>query len=341
MKIGWKGVLGVVISVALLWWTLRGESFSEIWSVLRESNLPLFILSTIVATLMFPIRAWRWRYILEPTAGTLPYGALWRATAIGIMVNNVALARAGEVARAYVLSRELPKVHFVTSLASLVVDRVFDAVVILLLLLVVVSLPGFPSGATVGGMGVDRLLMLGTGIAVFAMVALILLAQFPDQLVRLWERLLGSRAPRLMQFGRSVLQSFGSGLGVLRDPRRSLIVFAWALVGWLVNGASFWIAFRAVDIDATPAAALFLQSILAMAVAIPSAPGFFGLFEAATKVALGVYGIDETLAVSYAIGYHLLSFIPITVIGFWYLGRLGLHLRELGDGQQATAPGKA
>ena len=66
--------------------------------------------------------------------------------------------------------------------------------------------------------------------------------------------------------------------------------------------------------------------------AAPSAPGFFGVFEAATKVALRVYGIDDTLAVSYALGYHLLSFIPITVIGFWYLGKMGLHLKELGDG---------
>jgi uncharacterized membrane protein YbhN (UPF0104 family) len=64
-------------------------------------------------------------------------------------------------------------------------------------------------------------------------------------------------------------------------------------------------------------------------VAVPSAPGFFGLFEAGTKVALGVYGIDDTMAVSYALGYHLLSFIPITLFGFWYLARLGMHLKEL------------
>ena len=334
MKIGWRGLLGVVISVALLWWTLRGESFTEIWAVLRESNLALFVLSAGVATLTFPIRAWRWRYILEPTAGTLPFGPLWRATAIGMMVNNVSPARAGELARAFVLSRETGRVRFTASLASLVVDRVFDAVVILLLLLVVVSLPGFPAGATVGGMSVDRLLLITAGIAVGAMIMLVLLALYPDQLVRLWERMLGTRAPRLMERGRGLLQSFGSGLSVLRDPRRSLIVFAWALAGWLVNGISFWIAFRAVGIDASPSAALFLQSILAMAVAVPSAPGFFGVFEASTKIALSVYGIDDTLAVSYALGYHLLSFLPITILGFWYLGRMGLHLKDMSAQQQ-------
>jgi glycosyltransferase 2 family protein len=332
MKIGWRGLLGVVISVALLWWTLRGESFPEIWQVLRASNIPLLILSAAVATLTFPIRALRWRYILEPTAGTLPFGPLWRSTAIGMMVNNVALGRAGELARAFVLSREVRTLPFTASLASLVVDRVFDAVVILLILLVVVSLPGFPAGAIIGGMPVNRLLLLGAGLAVGAMLGLILIALFPDRMVRMWDSMLGSRAPRLKERGRGVLQAFGSGLSVLRDPRRSLVVFLIALAGWLVNGMSFWIAFRAVGIEGTVSSALFLQSILAMAVAIPSAPGFFGLFEAATKVALGVYGIDDTMAVSYALGYHLLSFIPITLIGFWYLGRMGLHLKELGDG---------
>jgi uncharacterized membrane protein YbhN (UPF0104 family) len=122
----------------------------------------------------------------------------------------------------------------------------------------------------------------------------------------------------------------------LKDVRRSAIVFAWALAMWLVNGTSFWIAFKAVGIDAPFSAALFLQSLLAAAVAAPSAPGFFGPFEAASKVALSVYGIDETLAVSYALGYHLLGWIPITVIGFWYLGRMGLQLGQLGSATRET-----
>lgn len=329
MKIGWRGLLGVVISVALLWWTLRNESFGEIWSVLRESNVALFLLSAALATSTFPIRAWRWRYILEPTAGTLPFGPLWRATAIGMMVNNVSPARAGELARAYVLSRETGRVGFTASLASLVVDRVFDTLVVLLLLLAVVSLPQFPSGATVAGWPISRLLIVGSVIALGALVVLVLAALYPDRVARLWERALTKRAPRLMARGRDILLSFGAGLGVLRDVRRSAIVFMWALAGWLVNGASFWIAFKAVSIEAPFSAALFLQSLLAAAVAAPSAPGFFGVFEASTKVALSVYGIDETLAVSYALGYHLLGWIPITAIGFWYLGRMGLHLKDM------------
>lgn len=339
MRIGWRGLLGVVISVALLWWTLRGESFGDIWRVLRTSDWLLFVLGAGLATLMFPLRAWRWHYILDPTAGKIPFGPLWRATAIGFMVNNVSPARAGELARAYTLSRETGRIRFTASLASLVVDRVFDTLCILVLLLTAISLPSFPAGATIGTWPVSRVLLTFTLVALAALVTLVLVAMFPHRLAALWERALGGRAPRVMARGRDILLSFGSGLQVLRDVRQSAIVFIWALASWLVNAASFWVSFKAVGIDAPFSAALFLQSVLAFAVAAPSAPGFFGVFEAASKVALGVYGVDDTVAVSYALGYHILGWIPITAIGFWYLAKLGLHFRELGDGRREMGAG--
>jgi uncharacterized protein (TIRG00374 family) len=248
-----------------------------------------------------------------------------------MMMNNVWPARAGELARAYVVAQETRRVRFAAALASLVVDRVFDTIIVLLLLILVTFLPGFPDDAMAFGWPIARLILATAAVALFALLVLVVIAMNPERLVRLAEPLIGRVAPKLLQRGRAFLLSFGSGLGVLRDPRRSAIVFFWALVMWLVNGSSFWIAFQAVGIGANFAAALFLQSLLAGAVAAPSAPGFFGVFEAATKVALRVYGIDDTLAVSYALGYHLLSFIPITVIGLWYLGRMGLHLKDLSE----------
>ncbi len=94
MKIGWRGALGFVLSAAFLVWTMREVSFAQVWGVLRQSSLPLFLLSATVATLIFPLRALRWRVILEPIAHDIPFGALWRSTAVGMVVNNVFPARA-------------------------------------------------------------------------------------------------------------------------------------------------------------------------------------------------------------------------------------------------------
>jgi glycosyltransferase 2 family protein len=105
-------------------------------------------------------------------------------------------------------------------------------------------------------------------------------------------------------------------------------VFLWAVAHWLVNALAFWIGFKAVAIDAPFSAANFLQGIIAIGVALPSSPGFFGVFEAFAKLGLGVYSVSGGQAVTWAIGYHILSFIPITLFGLYYFARLGLHFSD-------------
>jgi uncharacterized membrane protein YbhN (UPF0104 family) len=69
--------------------------------------------------------------------------------------------------------------------------------------------------------------------------------------------------------------------------------------------------------------------LIAIGVAIPSSPGFFGPFEAFAKAGLQIYAVPVTLAVTWAVGFHLLSFVPITALGAFYFSRLGLSLREM------------
>src|SRR3712207_1328601 len=134
MKFGWRGALGVALSAAALWLTLRGIDFGSVIGHVRRADAALLVLMTIAATVIFPLRARRWRPILHSVAPDLPLGPLWRATAIGMMVSNVIPARAGELARAYALSREVPRVAFSAAFGSVAVDRVFDATVVLLLI---------------------------------------------------------------------------------------------------------------------------------------------------------------------------------------------------------------
>jgi hypothetical protein len=131
-------------------------------------------------------------------------------------------------------------------------------------------------------------------------------------------------------------------LSVLRSPRRFIAVFWWALLHWLLNAFAFWLGFLAVGIHVPFGTALFVQGIIVIGVAIPSSPGFFGFFEAAGKFALGIYGISETMAVTWAVGFHVLSFIPITLIGAYYFARAGLTLTELSKaGTAASTPQSA
>jgi uncharacterized protein (TIRG00374 family) len=328
MKLNWKTALGIVLSAGLLVWTLRGESPSDIWSVISKSNVPLLVVAALVATAVFPLRAIRWRVILEPVAPNLPIAQLWRATAVGMMVNNIYPARLGEIARAYALTRETSRVSLTSAVASLAVDRVFDALTLMLLLVAAMLAPEFPRGITIGGQPVQRAAALFAVGALILFVMLYVIVVFPQYLARLYAAMVGRVAPGLVERGSTIIHAFSEGLGVLRSPRRFAAVFFWALVHWLVNALAFWIGFKAVGVDVPFSAANFLQGIIAIGVALPSSPGFFGVFEAAAKVGLEVYGVTGGLAVSWAIGYHILSFIPITLIGLYYFARLGLHFSD-------------
>ena len=327
MKFGWRGAIGVAISAVLLWWTLRGEDVTRIWSVLTHSNLALWAASAFFATLIFPLRARRWAALLEPVAGRLPFSSLWQSTAVGMMVNNVAPARAGELARAFALSRAEPTVKFTAAFASLAVDRLFDGTIVLLLMVLAMLDPAF---AQRNADSTALLLSMRFAAAFLAtvLVVLALLVAAPARVFAIYDGTVGRIMPGLAPKGRHLLEGFASGLGVLRSPRLLGEVFFWTVLHWLCNAFAFWLGFRALGIDVPASASLLLQGIIAIGVAVPSSPGFFGVFEATGKIGLGLYGVASDQAVSWAIGFHVLSYIPITVIGALYLTRLKLHFRD-------------
>lgn len=337
MKLDWKGALGIVLSALLLWWTLRGIPLHDVWTVLRNSNWLLFAASTVVATCIFPLRARRWRTILEPVVGIVPFGPLWRSTAVGMMMNNVFPFRAGEFARAFALSREVPRVPMSTALGSLAVDRIFDAIVLLSMMFGAMLDPRFPNGATLVGRTVPQLAAGGITVVVGLLVVCYAVVLQHARVMQLVQRIAHALFPKFeVAFMRFVENAVG-GLAVLKDSRRFLAVLFWAAAHWLVHALGLYLGFLAVGIDAPFTAALFLQGVLGIGVAIPSSPGFFGVFELAATIGLAVYGVPQSLAVSWAIGYHLLSFIPITVFGAVYFARLGLSVGTMSGARTGGA----
>jgi glycosyltransferase 2 family protein len=161
------------------------------------------------------------------------------------------------------------------------------------------------------------------------LVGLYVVVLLQDRAAALAEAIVRPISPALAARVGELARHFVHGLAVLRQPSRFLGVLLWAVAHWLVHAVGLWLAFRAVGITAPFSAALFLQGILGIAVAVPSSPGFFGVFEFAAQHGLAVYGVPASLAVSWAIGYHLLSFIPITVMGAIYFTRLRLSVDEL------------
>jgi glycosyltransferase 2 family protein len=331
-RLPWKGLVGVTLSLALLWYAFRDIHLLEVMLQIRGADPVLLGLSAVVVTLPFGLRAVRWGPILHPIHPGSRFRSRFAATCIGFMANNLLPARVGEFARAYSLTR-LEPIRLSASFGSLVVERMFDAIMVIGLLLVALAWPGFPD---VAGRGYTHIAGILAALLALGFGLLLFLVSRPDRATRIVEAIARRLLPRrLRRRVVDALVAFLMGAAVIRDVRLVLQTVFWSLAVWLTAGVATWIAFRAFHIDAPFIAAVFLQSIIALAVSLPSAPGFFGLFEAAARVGLvDVWGVETSSAMAFALGFHLAGYFPVTFIGLYYAWRLGFSWREVEQSEE-------
>jgi hypothetical protein len=321
----WQALLAVLLSALLLWWAFRDVNLREAIGYLERVRLGWLLAAVVTATSLFPLRLVRWRLLLRrEDGGPYPWLPLWHAVAMGFAANNLLPFRAGEVVRTVAASR-LTGARLSTSLASVGVERVFDALTVVGLLAVALLMPGMPTGLTVAGVPVQRVTTTAGILAALGMFAAALVVAFPLAAERLVRAVIPSDrvAFRLV----ALIDGVRQGLSVLRSPARLVAVVGWSIVLWLVNALSFFLAFQAFDLKVNFAGALVLQGVLAFGIAVPSAPGYVGPFEAAITAVLAIYGIGASQAAAYAVGYHLTTFVPITLLGVWSATRTGLGFR--------------
>jgi uncharacterized protein (TIRG00374 family) len=329
-----KAIVGIAATAFFLWLALHDVEFHEVVRHLREANPWLFLAAVAVSTVGIHIRAMRWKALLAPVRRDMPFQPRMAGTAVGFAMNNLLPARVGEFARALVCAR-LGNVKLASTFGSLVVERVFDGILVVGILVGVLVFEDFPPTAegVLQARSAARWAMVvigGIGVVV------VMLAAFPTWSVRVGEAVATRVLPeRLRRPVVDTLHAFLGGLAVLREPRLLLQSVAWALFQWFFLATSFWLGFLAFGItEPGYGGALFLQSAISLAVSVPSGPGFFGPFEAASRFGLALWGVEETRAVSFAIGFHIGGWLSVTLLGLWYVWRLGLSWKELAKSEE-------
>jgi glycosyltransferase 2 family protein len=319
-------VVGIVVSVALLLWALRGVSPGDVLTHVRAARPIPLIIAVILGTLTFPVRWIRWRVLLG-SAGASPQFArpLWHAVAVGFMANNLLPLRAGELVRSYTAAR-LTGIRFTTVLSSIAVERIFDGLTVVGLLTIALLSSDLPRSLSIAGVSVLQVAQGGAVVSAVAFLLAILILAAPVPAEKVIRQVVPAPLDdRLV----NIVEGIREGLGALRTPGRLLLVTLWSLVLWLANALAFYVGFAAFDIPVSYLGALLLQGLLVLGIAIPSTPGFFGPFEAVIVAVLALYGVPNDLAFSYAIAYHITSFLPITLLGLWSLTRVPGGLRGI------------
>lgn len=327
----WKTLFGIVITIALLAWVLRDVSAAEVWRELRDADPIWLVLAVVLATFSMVLRAIRWRILLEPVEPNTSFDSRFGAVCIGFAVNNLLPARLGEITRAFAISRTEP-ITLSASVASLVVERILDGVVLALFLFATISSPGFPLGEGTSAELIRRTANVGALVFSLGLGLLWLAARNPDRAVDLFDRTIGRWLPhRFSERASQVASAFVAGLGALARPGVFLRALFWSFIVWIDLALSIWAGIMAFGITGPGVSgSFFLQSVIAFAVAAPSSPGFFGVFEAAARLGLSLWSVTPARIVSFATSYHILTFIPVTVLGLWYLQRIGLSWKDVG-----------
>src|SRR5512138_1499878 len=211
----WQFWIGVLISIVFIWLALRGLRLNEFWGAVKKANYLWLIPGIAVYFVGVWVRAWRWHYLLGPIK-KIPTGTMFPIVAIGYMGNNISPARAGEVLRAVILKRK-EGVPISASLATIIVERIFDGVV--MLAFVFVNLPELAkltgSSGFVGN--IQQVAVIGTGVFLGALAVFLVAAMFPQttEKVAFWfiEHLLPKR---LHEKVTGIMHKFLDGLESLR-----------------------------------------------------------------------------------------------------------------------------
>ncbi|MFQ6057963.1 MAG: lysylphosphatidylglycerol synthase transmembrane domain-containing protein [Anaerolineae bacterium] len=312
--------IGIAISLICLILALKDVHFAEIGRALGQANYLLLIPALAAVLAGLGARAVRWRLLFYPQRD-LRLDKLFSVLNIGYLLSNIFPARLGDLARAYLIG-DLEKVSVARALSTVVVERVLDVITIVLFLALLIPFVPLPSWAARSGLVVG---------ALFAALALLLIAVSyqKERGLRVLDRLLGL-APGLD--GGRLLRGFGSlidGFAVLRAQGALPGLIAWSLLAWTCSALINYFVMLAFDPRLPFTAAVFVLCVTVLGMTVPSSPGYVGVFDYLTVVALSLFAVEKDLALSYALVLHAVLYISMSLMGLLSLWRESYSLGQV------------
>ncbi len=326
----WQFWLGVLISAIFLYFVVRKLDWLEFWQTLQSANYWWILPGVAVYFVAVWARAWRWHYLLKPVKA-IKTRVMFPITCIGYMGNNIYPARAGEVLRAVILKRK-EGVPISASLATIIVERIFDGVV--MLAFVFVNLTQLAQLADVSvpfgkwEVTIQDLAIWGSVAFIGALVIFLLAAMFPKVTARIGQWFIDRLLPvRIREKTSGIMHKFLDGLESLRSPANVLMVFLTSVIIWLLETVKYWFVLHAFGLEGQVSffTLMLMNGVVNLATTIPAAPGYLGTFDAPGIAVLEASGVDKAIATGYTLVLHLALWVPITVLGAYYLAKEGIR----------------
>jgi glycosyltransferase 2 family protein len=327
-------VIGSFVSALTLYLSFRNVPLAQLAAYLKTINYWWICPTVALGLVSFVLRTFRWQIIL----GNIDRIKFWQAfhpLMIGFMINCVLPGRVGELARP-VLLRQKRGVSVTTGIATVAAERIFDIAAMILLFAVFFStIAGRPDlEGDYFGFHLDSNLLksvawglIRLSVALIAFIALLLIGatrRLIKAVIEKTGRYLAARIPRfqnriqrIVGFVTSIIDNFAAGLSLVRNPVSLLACAGLTLLIWGLTAFSYLIFAKGCPgIELSFMELTTVMVIICFAIALPSVPGFWGLWEAAGVFALSTFGVAEKDALGFTLVNHATQVFPVIVIGF-------------------------
>lgn len=321
-------VIGLIISGVFLYLSLRSADFKQIATAFRTARYGYVALAAASVLLTTLVRGLRWSVLTQGRLGVLD--GFWLFN-IGFLFNNVLPARLGEFARAFLAGRR-PGMHFTSALSSIVVERLFDMVAVVLMIVLVLLVLPLPAWAAQAGAAMGAIALAG-------IVVLAVAVRRPG-----WALSAGASVLALLpgverDRAHAFLLPFVEGLGGVSDLRTFTLGLGLSIFAWLVSGVAGWLLMLAFWPSVPIIVALLAVAAAGLGISIPAAPGGVGPYEAAVIGVLVGIGYNADISRSFAFALHGINFAMTTVLGLLGLLREGVSFGQVAEGARSLRTG--
>jgi len=302
----------LLLGGVLLVLAVRGVSWSAMGATIQHGQ-PLYLaLAFATLSVSFCLRGLRWSVLLNAEKPVTPLTGIW-GIAVGYLGNFFLPARAGELIRSAMIARATAlstSYVLATALTERIVDAVALVLISLLTLTAVASMPGWLLAAS----KVTAVVGLG------GLVVLFLAPRYERVLSGLLTRLPLPSTVRARLV--SLLAQFLLGMRALQEARRALSFASLTAVVWLIDSVVAIEVATAFHLALAVPQALLLLAALGLASAVPSTPGFVGVYQFVAATVLTPFGFSRSQALVFIIALQAVNYAVVIVwggTGFWRL----------------------
>jgi hypothetical protein len=309
-------IAGFIISILLLYFSLKDIKFQEILQTLRNADYRLILVPLFFILISVVLCAFRWSRI---TGSGVGFRDTFVALLIGLFVNNVLPARIGEVARAYVLSKK-KDLSFTYAFSTVLVDRFFDLTGLLLLTFLFFPRHSLPPA-------VSRAIYILVALLLLCIVCMLLLSR--ERFANIVAGWLGRvQRPLFSKLAQRVI-TVQENLKRINSPFNLMYLVLISSVTWFSMSTALYFVTLILGVHVEFVVIPFVCALLNMGLTMPSSPGYVGVYQFLLIYLLSIFDVPKYEGFTISIIYHAAWYIPYSILGFVFLLKEHLKLREI------------